>query len=76
MQVLASKNVPKEADMNVGLFKNIDIIDTDIWIEEILKLTNKVKRSQEEIEIKKILQSSFNIDKVAKELEKFYLELE
>lgn len=76
LQVLASKNVPKEADMDVGLFKKLDIIDTDIWIEEILKLTNKVKRSQEEIEIKKILQSSFNIDKVAKELEKFYLELE
>lgn len=76
LQVLASENVPKEADMNIGLFKSLDIIDSDIWVKEILELKGKIKRNQDEKQIKKIQESNYNIITVTKELEKFYLELE
>lgn len=75
LQVLASENVPKEADMDLGLFKSLSIEDVDIWVKEILKIKNSLVRQQEKEQIEKILQSKYNILIVAKELENFYLEL-
>lgn len=74
--VLASQFVPKEADMGLNLFKQLKILNTDKWIEEILKLKNIKRENQTREQIEKILNSDYNIEKTVKILEKFYLGLE
>lgn len=75
LQCLASDMVPKEADVGLGLFKRIKLSEPQSnWIDEIKK------RLEAKVDRKKIaadaVQSAYNIDSVARNAQKFYLECE
>lgn len=76
IKVLASENIPKEADLGLGLFKVLNLKDKDEWIKEIIKESKSFRKEQNEEEIEKILKSDYNAKKIAKKLEDIYLKME
>lgn len=74
LTVLCSENIPKEADLNFGLFKSIDLENNfEEWTNEIIKLKNN--GSRKEIKREQIVNSKYNIRNVVKKLEKIYLQI-
>lgn len=75
LTVLASENIPNEADMNIDLFNKINLsVGREEWAKKIIDLKNNIVRkkmlNKEEI----LLKSEYNIKKVTKQIEELYLD--
>lgn len=67
-----SDNLPKEIDLDVGLCHRVSLKQTaEVWAEEILKHKNIIRISHD----KEAKDKGFDIKELAKNLEKFYIDL-
>ena len=69
---ITSSGTPKDADLNMGLVKFIDLKDSiDIWIREILESFNRERLGKNEIR-DSFLSTGYNIEQVRDRLAKIY----
>lgn len=76
LKVLASENIPKEADMKLGKFISLSLnYGSKLWVEEIVKIKENFTREQGDEERKKLISSDYNINQIVRQLEEIYISL-
>lgn len=73
LHCVASTAVPSEADIGLGILKRLSLKEADeVWLNAVISSCNNGKR--EELS-QSAVTSNYNIKKIGKYMEKFYLEL-
>lgn len=75
LTVLASENIPDEADMKAGLFYKFNLSSgAEKWARKILELKSTIVRKKIKEQEVILLKSEYNIKKIVQEIENLYLE--
>ncbi len=75
LKCIASTGVPSAADIGIGLFERHALTDSQsLWIESVYKAFSTQNLEERTKLSKKAFETEYNIKKVAKEAQKFYLE--